>query len=189
MTTMETKLKSSLFGFTQKATRKNIRAIKNVKRDNIKLEAYTDLEKKFNFFQIPVYAEMIMGLPGETYKSWIDGLGSLLDSNINNQIIIYQAQVYPNTELNEASYRKKHKIKTKKIELQETHCSPKEQEWLNEYEEIIVETSTMTVDDWKKRNLFSITFSRPYNFLFRKFPIISSVIFSIYSLYRVFAFF
>ena len=131
-------------------------ALKNVKRDNIKLEAYSDLERKFNYLQIPVYAEMIMGLPGETYKSWIDGLGSLLDSNINNQIFIYQAQVYPNTELNETSYRKKYKIKTKKIELQETHCSPKEQEWLNEYEEIIVETSTMTVDDWKKRNLFSV---------------------------------
>ena len=63
-------------------------ALKSVKRDNIKLEAYSDLEKKFNDLQIPVYAEMIMGLPGETYKSWIDGLGSLLETNINNQIFI-----------------------------------------------------------------------------------------------------
>jgi putative methyltransferase len=91
-------------------------ALENVKRDNIKLEAYSDLEKKFNNLQIPVYAEMIMGLPGETYKSWTDGLGSLLDSNINNQIFVYQAEVYPNTELNEISYRKKYGIKTKKTE-------------------------------------------------------------------------
>ena len=131
-------------------------ALKNVKRDNIKLEAYTDLEKKFNNLQIPVYAEMIMGLPGETYKSWVDGLGSLLNSNINNQIFVYQAEIYPNTELNEQSYRKKHGIKTLKIELQETHCSPKEQEWLKEYQEIVVGTSTMSKEDWKKRNLFSV---------------------------------
>ena len=131
-------------------------ALKSVKRDNIKLEAYTELETKFNSLKIPVYAEMIMGLPGETYKSWIDGLGSLLDSNINNQIFVYQAEVYPNTELNEETYRKKYGIKTKKIELLETHCSPKEQEWLKEYQEIIVETSTMTKEDWKKRNLFSV---------------------------------
>ena len=130
--------------------------LKNVKRDNIKLDAYSDLEKKFNNLQIPVYAEMIMGLPGETYKSWIDGLGSLLDTNINNHIFVYQAEIYPNTELNEQSYRKKHGIKTLKIELQETHCSPKEQEWLKEYQEIVVETSTMSKEDWKKRNLFSV---------------------------------
>ena len=114
------------------------------------------LLKKFNKLQIPDYAEMIMGLPGETYKSWIEGLDSLLNSNVNNQIFVYQAEIYPNTELNEQSYRKKHGIKTAKIELQETHCSPKEQEWLKEYQEIVVETSTMSKKDWKKRNLFSV---------------------------------
>jgi len=131
-------------------------ALKNVKRDNIKLEPYSELERKFNELKIPVYAEMILGLPGETYKSWIDGLGQLLHSNINNHIFIYQTQVYPNTELNEKSYRKKFNIKTKKIELLETHCSPREQEWLREYEEIVVETSTMNKKDWAKSNLFSV---------------------------------
>ena len=140
------------------------KALKNVKRDNIKLDAYSDLEKKFNNLQIPVYAEMIMGLPGETYKSWIDGLSSLLDSNINNQVFVYQAEIYPNTELNELSYRKKHGIKTVKIELQETHCSPKEQEWLKEYQEIVVETSTMSKKDWKKGNLFAVVLMVVHSF-------------------------
>ena len=139
-------------------------ALENVKRDNIKLEAYSDLEKKFNDLQIPVYAEMIMGLPGETYKSWTDGLGSLLDTKVRNQIFIYQAEVYPNTEFNEDSYRKKHGIKTKKIELLETHCSPKQQKWLREYQEIVVETSSMTKEDWKKRNLFSAVLMAIHSF-------------------------
>ena len=55
--------------------------LKNVKRDNIKLEAYTDLEQKFNDLKIPIYVEMILGLPGETYKSWVDGIGYLLDAH------------------------------------------------------------------------------------------------------------
>jgi putative methyltransferase len=138
--------------------------LKNVKRDNIKLDSYSELEKKFNNLQIPVYTEMIMGLPGETYESWIDGLGSLLDCSIKNQIFVYQAEIYPNTELNEQAYRKKHGIKTVEIELYETHCSPKEQEWLKEYQEIVVETSSMTKDDWKKRNLFSVTLMVTHSF-------------------------
>ena len=124
----------------------------------------TDLEKKFNNLLIPVYAEMIMGLWGETYKSWIDGLGSLLDSNINNQIFVYQAEVYPNTELNEKAYKKKYGIKTLNIELQETHCSPKEQKWLKEYQEIVIETSSMTTKDWKSRNLFSVSLMVMHSF-------------------------
>ena len=32
-----------------------------------------------------------MGLPGETYETWVDGLGSLLSSNVNNQIFVYLA--------------------------------------------------------------------------------------------------
>ncbi len=130
-------------------------ALKAVKRDNIKLEAYSELEKKFNQLQIPVYAEMILGLPEETYKSWTDGLGYLLDTSINNQIFVYQAEVYPNTEMNEPSYRKKHGIKTTKIELQEIHCSPREQTWLKEIQEIVTETSTMSTKDWQDKNLFS----------------------------------
>lgn len=132
-------------------------ALVNVKRDNIKLEAYTDLERKFNDLKIPIYAEMIMSLPGETYDSWVDGLGSLLESYVNNQILIYPAEVYPNTEMNEEAYRNKYKIITKQIKLHETHCSPKDQKWIDEVQEIVVGTYSMTQEDWKKRNLFSVT--------------------------------
>ena len=138
--------------------------LKNVKRDNIKLEAYTYLEKKFNDLRIPIYAEMIMSLPGETYDSWIDGLGSLLESYVNNQIIIYPAEIYPNTEMNERSYREKYKIVTKQIKLHETHCAPKDQKWINEVQEIIVGTYSMTQEDWKKRNLFSIVLMTMHSF-------------------------
>ena len=37
---------------------------------------------------------MILGLPGETYNSWTEGLGSLVDTSINNQIFVYLAEVF-----------------------------------------------------------------------------------------------
>jgi radical SAM superfamily enzyme YgiQ (UPF0313 family) len=130
--------------------------LKNVKRDNIKLEAYTDLEQKFNDLKIPIYAEMILGLPGETYKSWVDGIGYLLDSYVNNQIFVYQAEVYPNTEMNEKQYREKYKIKTLLIELSETNSTPRDKEWTKEQLELVVGTYSFTKEDWKKMNLFSM---------------------------------
>lgn len=139
-------------------------ALKNVKRDNIKLDSYSDLEKKFNHLNIPVYAEMILGLPGETNASWEEGLSSLVDTSINNQIFIYQAEIYPNTEMNEDAYRKKHGIISKTIKLNEIHCSPREQEWLKEYQDIVVGTNTMTTNDWKRRNIFSVVLMTLHSF-------------------------
>ena len=139
-------------------------ALKNVKRDNIKLEAYSELEKKFNQLRIPVYAEMILGLPGETNESWSDGLCALVDKSINNQIFVYQAEIYPNTELNEKSYRLKYGIKSTKIKLNEIHCSPRDQSWLQEYQEIVTSNNTMTREDWKKRNLFSVSLMLLHSF-------------------------
>jgi len=127
------------------------KVLKNVKRDNIKLEAYTDLEQKFNDLKIPIYVEMILGLPGETYESWVDGIGYLLDAHINNQIIVYQAEVYPNTEMNEKQYREKYKIKTLLIEL----STLRDNSSMKENLEVVVETYSMTKTDWKKMNLFS----------------------------------
>ena len=125
--------------------------LKNVKRDNIKLEAYTDLEQKFNDLKIPIYVEMILGLPGETYESWVDGIGYLLDAHINNQIIVYQSEVYPNTEMNEKKYREKYKIKTLKLDL----STLKDDAAMKEHLEVVVGTYSMTRNDWKKMNLFS----------------------------------
>jgi putative methyltransferase len=132
-------------------------ALLNVKRDNIKLSSYSELEQKFNKLKIPVYAEMILGLPGETNESWKDGLCEIIETSIENHIFVYQAEIYPNTEFNEKYYREKYKIKSKKIKLNEIHCSPRDQDWLQEYQDIVIANSTMTKEDWKKRNIFAIT--------------------------------
>ena len=139
-------------------------ALKIVKRDNIKLDSYSDLEKKFNLLRIPVYAEMILGLPGETNESWAEGLTSLVDKSINNQIFVYQAEIYPNTEFNEESYRKKYGIKSTKIKLNEIHCTPRDQSWLQEFQEIVTETFTMSAEDWKQRNTFSVALMLLHSF-------------------------
>ena len=130
--------------------------LKNIKRDNIKLEAYSILQKKFNLINVPVYAEMILGLPGESYTSWKDGIDELLESGLNNQLYVYQAEVYPNTELGNKDYQKKFGIVTKRTQLNEIHCSPRDQKWLKEFQEIVIQTNAMSINDWRKMTTYSI---------------------------------
>ena len=99
---------------------------------------------------------MILGLPGESYISWKKGLDDLLETGLNNQLFVYQAEVYPNTELGSKDYQKKYGIVTKKIKLNEIHCSPRKQKWLKEYQEIVIQTYSMPTSDWQKMTTYSI---------------------------------
>jgi len=128
----------------------------NIKRDNIKLEAYEFLEKNFNKLQVPIYAELIQGLPGETLASWKKGINEMLCRGLNNQLFIYQAEVYPNTELGSKEYQEKYKIKTTKIKLNEIHCSPRGSDWVPEFQHIVTQTYSMNNDDWKAMSKFAL---------------------------------
>jgi len=128
----------------------------NIKRENIKLESYEFLEKNFNRLQVPVYAELILGLPGETVESWKLGIDQMLNIGLNNQLFIYQAEVYPNTELGSPEYQQKYKIETTRIKLNEIHCSPRELGWIDEFQHIVTRTYSMSTDDWREMTTFSI---------------------------------
>lgn len=122
----------------------------NIKRGNIKLEGFASLQRRFNDLDVPVYTEMILGLPGETYESWRNGLEEILSAGLKNQIFVYQCEVYPNTEMADPGYQKKFGIKTRRTELREIHGSIRDQSWAPEYQDIVIETATMPTDDWRR---------------------------------------
>lgn len=127
----------------------------NIKRKNIKLETYRSLQARFDAIDIPVYTEMILGLPGETYESWVEGIEDILESALRNQLFIYMCQVYPNTELADPDYRERFGLVTQQIPLHEVHASIRTEEGIEEYEHIIVETNMMPADDWERAVIFS----------------------------------
>lgn len=130
--------------------------LNNIKRENIKLESYAYLERNFNQLQVPIYAELILGLPGETYQSFKNSINLTLNSGINNQLFIYQAEVYPNTEMADKDYIERHKIEVTKIKLNEIHCSPRDVSWIIEHQYIVTATSSMSNNDWIEMNRLSI---------------------------------
>ena len=129
--------------------------LKNIKRANIKMSTYRNLQARFNDKEIPIYSELILGLPGETIDSWKRGIGELLEAGLKNQLFIYLCQVFPNTELGEMDYQAQFGIKTQRIALNEIHGSVRDDNWVAEYEDIIVSTSSMSLKDWRYLVIFS----------------------------------
>lgn len=129
----------------------------NVKRANIKLSTYRNLQARFNENNVPVYSEIILGLPGETYESWIRGIQELLQAGLKNQIITYTCEVYPNTEFSDPEYMKKFGIVTKRIRLTEIHGAIRQEGLVQEYQDIVITTNSMPLAEWRKMCIFSWT--------------------------------
>lgn len=80
-----------------------------IKRQNLdtnKIEEVFDLCEQYN---IPLYTELILGLPGETLESWKNNFFRLYNAGNHTGITIYQAQLLENAEMN-LSQRKFYKL-------------------------------------------------------------------------------
>lgn len=71
--------------------------IKRKNLDTNKIEQVFELCEENN---IPLYTELILGLPGETLQSWKENFYKLFRSGNHTGITIYQAQLLENAEMN-----------------------------------------------------------------------------------------
>lgn len=80
--------------------------IKRKNLDTNKIEEVFELCEQYN---IPLYTELILGLPGETLTSWKNNFYRLFEAGNHTGITIYQAQLLENAEMN-LSQRKMYKM-------------------------------------------------------------------------------
>jgi putative methyltransferase len=144
-------------GITLSRQSNDEQTLKNIRRSNIKMSTYVNLQKRFNALDIPVYGDLILGLPGETKESWRRGVDELLEAGTRNQLFMYLCQVYPNTEMGEDDYRRRFGIRTKVIKLAEIHGEERPPDFVQEYEEVVIQTDSMSFEDWKDSLRFSYT--------------------------------
>ena len=122
------------------------KTMENVNRKNISQDVFDNLQKRYKDEHIPTYSEYILGLPGETAYSFKKGILEAVKTN--TKVFIYHCTVLPNTEMADTEYIEKHGIKTARVPLSEIHCKIREPEDVIEYEDIIIETNTMSKHDW-----------------------------------------
>ena len=131
--------------------------LKIIKRANIKFDTFSELASTFRKNGIPTYTELIMGMPGETLQSFKDGLDSIAMTKVDT-VFIYNCTVLPNAPMNVPEYREKYKIKIVRSPIMLVHSSIHNRGTHQEYEEIVVETSTCSCEDLKETYLYSWCF-------------------------------
>lgn len=142
-------------GITLSFQSMNKEVLKNIGRQNISIEYYSELMRMYNEAGVATYTELILGLPGETYESIVDGIDELLRLGQHNSIYIHNCEWLPCSIMGQKDYVERYKIKTSHIPLNQPHREPDEWDDIQEWSKVVTSTYSMSEDEWKKMNLFS----------------------------------
>ena len=129
--------------------------LKNIGRENISVDYYSELMELYNNAGVATYTELILGLPGETYESFVDGIDKLLNLGQHNSIYIHNCEWLPCSIMGQKDYVEKFGIGVSRIPLNQPHREPDENDNIPEWSSVVTSTYSMTNNDWKKMNLFS----------------------------------
>ena len=83
----------------------------NIKRKNLEINRVGEIYKLCEEANIPVYSELILGLPGETLSSWKQNFYRIFDAGNHNGIEVWISMLLENAELN-LTQREEFKIET-----------------------------------------------------------------------------
>ena len=128
--------------------------LENIGRKNMSLEKFREHFSVYHEEKLQVYSELILGLPGETYDSFVDGICKLFEIGQHFIFEVYHCIVLPNSQLGQKEYIEKHGIKTSRTEIVRFHCTA-DAYYIPEKTNIITQTNTMPCEMWQKSSLFT----------------------------------
>lgn len=128
--------------------------LENIGRKNMSLERFQNNFSIYHEEKLQVYSELILGLPGETYDSFADGVCKLFEIGQHFIFEVYHCIVLPNSQLGQKDYMEKHGIRTSRSEIVRFHCAA-DAYYIPEKINVITQTATMPCEMWQRCSLFT----------------------------------
>jgi len=131
--------------------------LQNVKRDNISLSSYQELQRRFMKDKIETYSDMILAMPGETYETFIDGIDKIISNGQHNRIQFNNLSILPNAEMGNPEYQRKFGMITITSDIINFHGSLNEDDGdksIQEKQVLVIGTDSMPKKDWIKTRAY-----------------------------------
>ena len=124
-----------------------------IRRSNIKVEKYDALADEFRRAQLPLFVDLMMGLPGQTVDSFRRDLQDTLEREVVAKI--HPTTLLMNSPMNDPEYKKLHRIEV---------ANPINLGLGNRIDQTVVATSTFTHDDYDQMKAIRRNFLLLENF-------------------------
>lgn len=126
-----------------------------VKRDNISLETYLDLQRRFARDRVETYSDLILGLPGETYESFVKGVNQVIETGQHNRIQFNNLSILPNAEMGDPAYQARYGMVTVCSKIINIHGERIVlEDDVDEIQDLVIATATMPHADWRRARAF-----------------------------------
>ena len=127
-----------------------------IKRKNISLNSYEELQSRFTKDGVAAYSDIILGLPNETHETFLNGVSKLIKGGQHNRIQFANCHILPNAEMGEPEYQAKYGMKTVKSRTINSHGSLEEfGDGIYEIQEVVIATNSMPPKDWRQTRAFA----------------------------------
>ena len=129
--------------------------LKSIKRDNISLGTYMELQRRFTRDRVETYSDLILGLPGETYESFVRGVDLLIENGQHNRIQFNNLSILPNAEMGDPAYQAKYGMVTVESKIINIHGERIElDDDVHEIQDLVIATNAMPRADWRRTRVF-----------------------------------
>lgn len=126
-----------------------------IKRDNISLDTYMELQRRFTRDKVETYSDLILGLPGETYESFVRGVDQLMENGQHNRIQFNNLSILPNAEMGDPAYQKKYGMITIESKIINIHGERVElDDDVPEVQDLVIATAATPLADWRRTRVF-----------------------------------
>lgn len=130
--------------------------LKNVGRKNMPIERLSQLLARYRNAGISTYTDIMLGLPGETFESFCQGVFKVIEAGQHDSININRCELLPNSIMYSKEIVEKYKIKTIRSSLCQNHSKASGGATPGSRSDLIVETDTMSREEWKESCRISI---------------------------------
>lgn len=130
--------------------------LEKIKRKNISSDSYRELQRRFTRDRVETYSDLILGLPGETYASFTEGVSAVIEQGQHNRIQFNNLTILPNAEMADPAYRAAHGLETVETKIINIHGTlVADDDEVHESQELVIATATLPRDDWRRARAFS----------------------------------
>lgn len=126
----------------------------NIGRSNISLTSFYELQHRFSCEGIDTFTDLILGLPGESYDSFADGVNQIIENGQHNRIQFINLAILPNARMGDPQYQKEHGLVAAETKIINIHGLRADDD-VTETQQLVVATNTMPREDWVRARVFS----------------------------------
>ena len=125
-----------------------------IRRKNIPAEAFRDAQERLTRLGIETFTDIILGLPNETYDSFVDGVCQTIENGQHNRIQFNNLSILPNALMGDPQYRRDHGLEVVETDIVNIHGSLAEENPVVERQCLVVGTASCPRPDWVRARVF-----------------------------------